>query len=29
MNAVAACPDGNDDVIGRRIPYGNPSSWLK
>ena len=29
MNAVAAWPDGNDDVIGRRIPYGSASSWVK
>ncbi len=29
MNAVAAWPDGNDDVIGRRIPYGSGASWVK
>ena len=29
MNAVAAWPDGNDDVIGRRMPYGSGSSWVK
>ena len=29
MNAVAAWPDGNDDVIGRRIPYGSGSSCSK